>query len=97
MCYTLNEIKEKTVPVAQQYGIKKMCLFGSYARGEANDNSDVDIYIDKGKLKGLIRYLMFVDELEKNLGCHVDVVTSGIRDKDFLKSIEAEGILLYEE
>ena len=97
MCYTVSEIKEKTTPIAQEFGIKRMYLFGSYARGEANDNSDVDIYIDKGKLKSLIRYFMFVEELEKELGCHVDVVTTGIRDEEFLKAIETEGVMLYEE
>ena len=97
MCYTVSEIKEKTVPIAQEFGIKRMFLFGSYARGEANDNSDVDIYIDKGKLKSLIRYFMFVEELEKELGCHVDVVTTGIRDEKYLKSIASEGVMLYEE
>ena len=97
MCYTLEEIKEKTIPIATNYGIKSMSLFGSYARGEADDNSDVDIYIEKGKLKSLIKYFMFVEELEKSLGCHVDVVTTGIDDKEFLDKIRKEGILLYEE
>ena len=96
MCYSLDEIKEKTVPIAIDYGIKSMSIFGSYARGEADDESDVDICIDKGEVKSLIKYFMFVDELEKSLGCHVDVVTTGIEDKVFLEKIEREGILLYE-
>ena len=97
MCYTVDEIKAKTTPIAKEYGVKKMSLFGSYARGEANDNSDVDLYIDKGHLKSLLQYFSFVDELEKNLGCHVDVVTTGIEDKLFLENIIKEGVLLYEE
>ena len=44
MCYTIEEIKVKTIPVAKKHGISRMCLFGSYARGEANDDSDVDLY-----------------------------------------------------
>ncbi len=96
MCYSLDEIKEKTVPIAIDYGIESMSIFGSYARGEADDESDVDICIDKGEVKSLIKYFMFVDELEKSLGCHVDVVTTGIEDKVFLEKIEREGILLYE-
>ena len=96
MCYTIEEIKEKTIPIAKAYGIRKMSLFGSYARGEATDESDVDLYIDKGYLKSLLQYFSFVDELERNLGCHVDVVTTGIEDKFFLDSICKEGILLYE-
>ena len=97
MCYTINEIKEKTIPIAKEYGIKQMCLFGSYARGSANDESDVDLFIDKGRLKSLIQYFGFVAELEKVLHCHVDVVSTGIEDIVFLERIKREGVLLYEE
>ena len=97
MCYTINEIKEKTIPVAKEYGIKQMSLFGSYARGSANDESDVDLYIDKGRLKSLIQYFKFVEDLERVLQCHVDVVSTGIEDIDFLNKIKSEGVLLYEE
>ena len=34
-----------------------MSLFGSYARGEAKDDSDVDLYIERGKLKSLLQFL----------------------------------------
>ena len=96
MCYTIEEIKEKITPLAKDSGVQTMYLFGSYARGEANDNSDVDIYIDKGNLKSLIQYYSFVAKIEQSLGCHVDVVTTGIQDKDFLKGIMKEGVLLHE-
>ena len=93
----INEIKEKVTPVAKSFGIKSVSLFGSYAKGEATEESDVDIYIEKGKLKSLIQYFSFVSELENILKCHVDVVTTGIEDREFLLSIQKEGILLYEE
>ncbi len=97
MRYTINEIKSRTVPIAKAYGIGKMSLFGSYARGEAGEDSDVDLYIERGRLKSLIQYFAFVNELENVLDCHVDVVTTGIEDKKFLSSIMQEGVLLYEE
>lgn len=97
MCYTIEEIKEKAIPIAKSYGIQRMSLFGSYARGEATDNSDVDIYIEKGRMRSLIQYFSFINELERQLDCHVDVVTTGIQDKEFLKGIMEEGVLLYEE
>ena len=97
MRYTIDEIKDRTVPIARAYGIGRMSLFGSYARGEAKDDSDVDLYIERGKLKSLLQYFSFVDELESVLGCHVDVVTTGIEDKQFLLRIMKEGVLLYEE
>lgn len=74
-----------------------MSLFVSYARGEAKEDSDVDLYIDRGKLKSLLQYYAFVDELENVLNCHVDVVTTGIEDQQFLSAIMQEGVLLYEE
>lgn len=97
MCYTIDEIKVKASPIAKEYGIRRMGLFGSYARGEAVDDSDVDLYIEKGRLKSLIQYFLFVHELEKTLQCHVDVVTTEIEDKHFLSEIMNEGIVIYEE
>ena len=97
MRYTINEIRNKITPIAKEYGIGKMSLFGSYARGEAKDDSDVDFYIERGRLKSLLQYFAFVDELENALHCHVDVVTTGIEDKQFLSEIMQEGVLLYEE
>ena len=94
---TLETIQKKTVPIAKSYGIRKMSLFGSYARGEATDKSDVDIYIERGKLRGLFSYCSFINDLEAALECHVDVITTGIEDKDFLNSIMKDGVLLYEE
>ena len=97
MRYTVNEIKNKITPIAKEYGIGRMSLFGSYARGEAKDDSDIDFYIERGRLKSLLQYFAFVDELENVLHCHVDVVTTGIEDKQFLSEIMQEGVLLYEE
>lgn len=97
MNYTLQEITDIVAPIAKTYGVSKVGLFGSYARGEANENSDIDIYIEKGKLKSLIQYFSLVDDLEKSLGCHVDVVTTNVQDKEFIENIMREGIMLYEE
>lgn len=96
MCYTLEEIKEKTTPIAVSYGIQSLGVFGSYARNEATADSDVDICVEKGALRSLLQYFAFVHELETILGCHVDVVTTEIEDRDFLDRILKERVLLYE-
>ena len=44
--YTTNEIADKVRPIAEAYGIDKVYLFGSYARGEATENSDIDFYVE---------------------------------------------------
>ena len=41
----IDEIREKVTPIAKKYDIKEVYLFGSYARGEADENSDVDLVI----------------------------------------------------
>lgn len=96
MVYTIDEIKKKAIPIAQTHGVKKLSLFGSYARGNATSMSDIDFYIDDGDITTLLKYFAFVNDLEKSLNCHVDVISTGIQDKGFLENIEKEGILLYE-
>ena len=54
MIYTIEEIKQKAIPIAQEYGVDSMSLFGSYARGEASEDSDLDFFIDRGDIKGLL-------------------------------------------
>lgn len=46
MVYTIDEIREKIVPVAKKYNLSAVYLFGSYARGEADETSDVDLAYD---------------------------------------------------
>ena len=50
---TIEEIRDKITPICQKYGVKSAYLFGSYARGEATEKSDVDIRIEQGDLSGL--------------------------------------------
>ena len=95
MCLTLDEIREKAVPIARQYGIKNLRLFGSYARGEARDDSDLDFLIDDGNIRGLFQYMGLVCDLEDAFDCHVDVVMDGIKDMDFLNRIKRDEVVLY--
>ncbi|MBR6890105.1 MAG: nucleotidyltransferase domain-containing protein [Clostridia bacterium] len=96
MLYSMNEIREKSVPIARKYGVNRLGLFGSYARGEASPASDLDFLIDEGQIQGLFQYMGFVLDLEDAFGCHVDVVMDGIEDKDFLKHIKKDEVVLYE-
>lgn len=96
MLYSLDEIREKSVPIARKYGVRRLGLFGSYARGEADNQSDLDFLINEGKIRGLFQYMGFVLDLEDEFGCHVDVVMDGIEDKDFLRRIKEDEVLLYE-
>ena len=82
---TIKEIKRRIKPVMEKHGIDEVYLFGSYARGEANRNSDVDIYCSSGDVSTLFKEVDFIDELEKALGKKVDVVTIGSQMHDFFR------------
>jgi predicted nucleotidyltransferase len=49
--YTINEIQKIVEPIAKRHGVSKVYLFGSYARGNATESSDIDLCIDSGKSK----------------------------------------------
>ena len=90
---TIKEIKNRIRPVLEKHHIKDVYLFGSYARGEANENSDVDIYCSSGDVDSLIKRAGLLRELAEALGKDVDVVTIGTKLKDrFKKNIEEDMI-----
>lgn len=97
--YTLEEIRAKAIPIAKKYGVKRLSLFGSYARGEADAQSDLDFLYDSGngKIKSTFDYIDFIYDLEEEFKCHIDVVSAGIRDKKFLSEIKNDEVLLYAE
>ena len=96
MIYTIEEIKHIAIPIVEEYGVVRLSIFGSYARDEANEDSDLDFLIDKGELRGLIQYCSLVQKLEEAFNCHVDLITMGVSDRDFLKRIQNEELVIYE-
>lgn len=93
---TIDQIKSAVAKVGKRYGIKNAYLFGSYARGDANQYSDVDVLIDAGKIKGMIELSGFrLDLVDELGGTDVDVITTqGIMPK-FFEMIKNERVPLY--
>ena len=89
----INEIKNTVAELGRQYGAERIYLFGSYARGEAD--SDIDLRIDKGKIRGLFALSGLRLALEDRLGIKVDLLTSDSLDRSFLDRIRSEEVLLY--
>ena len=92
---TLENIKDTVSEYGSLYGAERIYLFGSYARGNADEDSDVDLRIDKGRIKGLAMGGLLVD-LEESFGKKVDLVSTKALRQDFLDAIRDEEILIYE-
>jgi predicted nucleotidyltransferase len=93
--YTIDEIKNRISETARQYGVEKVYLFGSYARGEAKPDSDIDLCIEKGGIRTLFELSGFCMDMERVLESKVDVVTTAGMTENFRKEIEQEMELLY--
>ncbi len=82
---TIKQIKTAIIPVLAKHNIHEIYLFGSYARGEANNKSDVDIYCESGDIKTFIDQGFLQDELESALGKEVDVIFTDTKLDEFFE------------
>ncbi len=95
--YTINQIRSIVSPIAREHGVSSVALFGSYATGTANADSDVDLIIEKGRLRSLFQICGLRIALEDALQLPVDLVTSESGDQSFLDSIAKDEVLLYRD
>ena len=93
--HTISEIQAVVGPLAKKYGAQRVYLFGSYARGDMTDQSDIDLRIDKGAIRGLA-FAGLLGDLEDALGTRVDLVSTAGMDAHFLQEIQKDEVLLYE-
>ena len=97
MIYTIDQIRRIAAPIAAAYGIKSMRVFGSYARGEATEHSDVDLLIDRGSLRSGFALGGLYADLRDGLRKELDLVTTQGADADFLLRIQPDEVMIYEQ
>lgn len=91
--FYLEQIKQFKQKNAEKLGILRIGIFGSVARGEQTENSDLDVFVD---LKDPDYFVLcdIHDELEKLCGCKIDLVhLHRFLRPLFLKNIEKDAIL----
>ena len=67
-------LEEAKPELVQRFGVQRPAVFGSYARGEQREDSDVDVLVEVEPSIGL-RFVDLADEIEARLGVHAEVVS----------------------
>ncbi len=94
--YTINEMKEIVAPIAHRYGVERIFLFGSRARGDNTPGSDIDLRVDRGRARGFALGGLYED-LSEAFHVELDLLTTGSLDEDFLQKIRQEEVLIYDQ
>jgi len=71
---TVETLKSQIVPILQKHQVVKAGLFGSFARNEATEESDVDLLVEFSKVLGMLQYMNLKFELEDILKRKVDLI-----------------------
>jgi len=94
--YSINEIKKRFEKVAQKYEINEAYLFGSYARGEATQKSDVDFYIRMNRPKDPLALCGIWVDTEKAMNKKIDIVSSRATiEKGFEEEMKKDWVKIY--
>lgn len=97
------QIQKLTKPVFEEYGVEKAYVFGSYARGDYNENSDIDIIIVAKNIRSLLIIGAILEALKRVLQKEVDLIEEECFDddemddvdKDFYNTIKKERVKIY--
>ena len=97
------QIQKLTKPVFEEYGVEKAYVFGSYARGDYNENSDIDIIIVAKNIRSLLIIGAILEALKQVLQKEVDLIEEEcFKDdemddvvKDFYNTIKKERVKIY--
>ena len=74
--------RDDILSLAARYGAYNVRVFGSVARGEADEKSDIDFLVNMEKGRSLLDLAGLAIDLEELLGCNVDIVTEkGLRER----------------
>lgn len=83
---TISEIKSSVIDIAEKYPIKRLSLFGSYADGNAKDDSDVDMLVEFfAPNVSLFMLYSIKEEIESKLNKEVDLIHATIDDNSLIK------------
>lgn len=94
--FTLQDIASLVEPIAKKYRVEALYLFGSYARGDADGDSDLDFLVLGGENFKLTAIFSFAEELRETFHKEVDVfeINEIKQDSEFYKTLMKERLLI---
>ena len=92
--YLQSKLYEELIEWAKQCGVKKIVLFGSRARGDNKERSDIDIAISGGNVA---EFITGIDEQINTLLMFDVIHLDGAMQSELRDVIEKEGIVIYEK
>jgi predicted nucleotidyltransferase len=96
--YSVDEIRQRLEPVFASYPVYKATLFGSYARGEATELSDLDIVTDsRGEIDGVHFFAMWSDA-EDSVEKRIDMIEAVElrKESSLYENFRKEGVIIYD-
>lgn len=94
---SFNDIKsqkDKISELAEKRGVRNIRVFGSYARGNANENSDLDLLVSMDEDRSLLDRIGFMHDVEDLLHIKVDVVNEKALHHSIRDEVIKDGVLL---
>ena len=94
--YTVQQIQTMLNPIFSEYRVRRAVLFGSYAKGLAQERSDIDLLVDSG-LKGMA-FFGLLEDVVNALGKDVDLLdtTQVIPDSEVNREIARTGVVIWD-
>lgn len=94
----IKKNKKQLYQIAVKYGISKIYVFGSVARGESKDDSDIDFLIEMDENVSAMGVGAFQYESQQLLGTKIDVIPTfalqNVEDQAFVRSIRSDSVVL---
>lgn len=94
----IRKVRQNLYQIAARHGISRVFVFGSVARGESTDISDVDFLIEMDEDVSALGVGAFQYEVQQLLGIHIDVIPTfalqTVDDQEFVRSVQADAVAL---